>query len=74
MRRKNVPVLIGVELDVKGNLPQVILAGNAISFILGPAQRRKEQRRKNGDDRDDDEQFDQREAAYKPEPQWERLH
>jgi hypothetical protein len=63
MSREGIPVLIGVQLHVHANLPQIVQTGRAIRLRLGLGQRWKQHRRENGDDGYDHKQFDKCETA-----------
>ena len=58
MRRKCIPVFIGVQLHVQSDLPQIVQAGGSIRLRFGFCQSRQQHGREDGDDRDNHEQFD----------------
>ena len=63
VRREVVAVVVGVELQVNGQLPQVVHTTDPVCLMFGRGQGGKQERGKNGDDGNDDEEFDQGEAS-----------
>ena len=45
MGRENIPVFVGVKLDVNADLFKIVQAANAVRFVLGFVQSRQKQGR-----------------------------